>query len=330
MSSSSSPPQQCIYTSTELERFKVSDSYTQLMTFIRSICDAITGHSNSSSSTSPVIVHTREFLYRLHSIVGEVPPLHQPMRFGNKAFRTWKQKLLEEIPVYLSKVLPSNSSAVVECTHYLSESFGNDTRIDYGTGHELNIFIFFLCLFKVGALSKDDLRDLGLDCFVAYIRTMRRLQIDYMLEPAGSHGVWGLDDYHCLLYVLGSAQLRKHESIVPSSIHDDAVLERFAKEYIYLEGIQFIKQVKFTAPFAETSPMLNDISGIQDWQHVHSGLLRLFEGEVLGKVPVVQHLYFGELFPCSWDIPEEHKNQASKSPVGFIDEFVTAKAPWAT
>ena len=327
-------PLQCIYTSTELEKFKASESYAQLMTFIRSISEAIAGHANSNESLTPAIVHIREFFFRLHDLVSEIPPIHQPMRFGNKAFRSWKQRLVQEIPTFLEKILPSSSMSTAvmeECSHYLSESFGNDTRIDYGTGHELNVFVFFLCLFKLGIVSKDDLKDIGVDSFVAYIRTMRRLQTEYMLEPAGSHGVWGLDDYHCLLYVLGSAQLRRHELILPSSIHDDSILDRYARDYLYLEGIQFIKRVKFTAPFAETSPMLNDISGIPDWQRVHSGLVRLFEGEVLGKVPVVQHLYFGELFPCSWEIPEEHKHQTSaKSPAGFIDEFVTAKAPWAT
>ena len=65
-----------------------------------------------------------------------------------------------------------------------------------------------------------------------------------MLEPAGSHGVWGLDDYHCLTFVFGSAQLCNHEIIKPSSINNQDILDKYAASYLYIEGISFIKKIK--------------------------------------------------------------------------------------
>ena len=46
--------------------------------------------------------------------------------------------------------------ALPEISIYLIESFGNSTRIDYGTGHELAFIMFLICLYKIEFLKKDD------------------------------------------------------------------------------------------------------------------------------------------------------------------------------
>ena len=213
---------------------------------------------------------------------------------------------------FLRDLLPGElvkAGGVNELSPYVCASFGDETRIDYGTGHEMNIIVFFLCLYKLSVIKTNEIKALILKGFSAYIKTMRKLQTVYFLEPAGSHGVWGLDDYHCLAFLFGAAQLcNNSEMIMPNSIHISSVLDQYKDEYLYLECIAFIKSIKNTAPFAETSPMLNDVSALEDWAKVCGGLIKLFQGEVMCKVPVVQHLYFGSLIKCVWEPDIEASN----------------------
>ena len=198
------------------------------------------------------------------------------------------------------------------------------------------------CLHKTGFFKQSDFPALVLRLFNSYLALMRRLQKQYMLEPAGSHGVWGLDDYHCLPFYFGSAQLIGLHEILPESVHDDSVLETNCHEYLYLDAIKFIKEVKAGSPFAETSPMLNDISALPSWERTNKGMLKLYEGEVLKKLPVIQHLRFGTLFPCTWTPSHEaddgstytpvssHPGTSVRAPPTFCPEGVSTKAPWAT
>lgn len=92
--------------------------------------------------------------------------------------------------------------------------------MDYGTGHETSFALFLLCLTLVRFLQPiaEEERDLVLNVFLRYLRLCWKLQDVYRLEPAGSHGVWGLDDYCFLPYIFGSGQLRGNGLFTESPI----------------------------------------------------------------------------------------------------------------
>ena len=69
-------------------------------------------------------------------------------------------------------------------------------------------FVGFLsALFRFGVIDKEDLQAAGTVVFAAYLRIVDKLIEKYKLEPAGSHGVWGLDDHFHIAYYWGAAQL---------------------------------------------------------------------------------------------------------------------------
>lgn len=77
--------------------------------------------------------------------VDDIPAQTQPMRYGNKAYRTWHTKLVKAAPDLCRSLLTdATADSIVELLPYLYDSFGNATRIDYGTGHE-TCFIIFAC-----------------------------------------------------------------------------------------------------------------------------------------------------------------------------------------
>ena len=125
---------------------------------------------------------------------------------------------------------------------------------------------------------------------------MRKIQLIYVLEPAGSHGVWGLDDYQHLAFLFGASQLIKNDhGYLPDSIHTESILIKEQEDFMYYGCIAFIKQVKKGVPFWEGSPILNDISGVPSWEKVSQGLMKMFQAEVIGKHPVIKHLKFGSI-----------------------------------
>ena len=202
-------------------------------------------------------------------------------------------------------------TVIQELKSYLEPSFGHHIRLDYGTGHESSFFIFLFSLCKLGIFGNIPKHSTPTDNIMApvalsivsqYLQICRGVQTDYMLEPAGSHGVWGLDDYHCIPFYIGSCQfqnefVQSNTEYTPSSIHNNDYLNSpDGDKFLYFQCIRYIKSLKKGVPFFESSPMLDDISHLANWSKVSGGLLRLYEGEVLDKRPVVQHFVFGNIF----------------------------------
>ena len=159
-----------------------------------------------------------------------------------------RARSLSSTPTDLVRVVLAEDAppgAFVELAPYFRESFGDARRVDYGTGHECAFLAFLACLRAVGAVSDGDLPALALRVFPRYVALMRVLQRRYMLEPAGSHGVWGLDDYCFLPFYLGASQLVGNAlDLRPSCIHDDASVEEHGAAFMYLDAVGFVKRVK--------------------------------------------------------------------------------------
>ncbi|OAV99692.1 hypothetical protein PTTG_00520 [Puccinia triticina 1-1 BBBD Race 1] len=293
----SSKPKKLIISNAHLQAFIESTTHAEVVEFIEDLNQSIIGLPlDHPVPLSDNIQNLLEILEKIKSIALSHPPVdNKASRFGNPTFREFYDQLDQESEV-LHGSLDIPEDKLTEVSTYLTESWGNRTRIDYGSGMELNFLCWLLCLNKLKVLGTENYPAVVLKVFWKYIEVMRYLQSTYWLEPAGSHGVWGLDDYHFLPFLFGAGQLRNHKYLKPKSIHDPDVLEGFSQQYMYLACIQFINSIK-TASLRWHSPMLDDISGVKTWDKVNSGMIKMYKAEVLAKLPVAQHFLFGTLLP---------------------------------
>ncbi|KAA0165876.1 hypothetical protein FNF27_07563 [Cafeteria roenbergensis] len=390
--------QRMVFGEVDHSRFVGSAAYNAVVAFVGLLRAAVRGEPRSvSAECPPPLQRLREALEEVMKWVDDFPPLDQPMRFGNQAFRQWHGRLLERAAPLVERVCgpgplggwavkpgrtaeptaarpaegasagaaagataapaaagdeqapagraaedewasavaaweaasdalgavpaerdPAGSWQRQELTEYLWDSFGNSTRVDYGTGHETTFVLLAMALARCGAWDASDrgaVRSLAVRVMPVYLSACRRLQRTYLLEPAGSHGVWSLDDFHILSFALGAAQLAGGgagkaawqlqnagslegfvpggRALAPRAFLDADVRSALRSEWLLAEAVAGVCESKHGAPFAEHSPRLHEVLQGKSWPSAESALFGTWVSEVLGKRPVVQGLLFG-------------------------------------
>eukprot|EP01027_Heterolobosea_sp_BB2_P023835 GEZU01035858.1.p1 GENE.GEZU01035858.1~~GEZU01035858.1.p1 ORF type:complete len:251 (-),score=44.62 GEZU01035858.1:3-755(-) len=210
------PPQKRIKSPFDMQKWQESEAYVTFLDFILTLNESIKGKKLSDPCTiSPSVQRCINALRFLNDLIAEYPPIKQPTRFGNKAFKQWYDRMVQETPRLMKQILAippereqEEAWKIQELTPYFTDSFGNATRIDYGTGHEAAFAAWMCCLAQLGVFNPEtDKFAIVARLFPTYLEVTRNLQRTYTQEPAGSHGVWGLDDFQFLPFLWGAAQL---------------------------------------------------------------------------------------------------------------------------
>ncbi|GAB7338315.1 hypothetical protein MBLNU457_4627t2 [Dothideomycetes sp. NU457] len=343
-------PQKRINEGTDIAFFLTSRAYVLLFTFLQQLNRAMFPVRYQDGSVkawtittfdiiqSPRVVRIRVLLQTIATMAKETTLNTAPRRFGNTSFRTFYEKLKDRTPELMLQAIPDNvwdhvsegdkDTLVKELGAYLLGSFGSPERLDYGTGHELSFLAFVAAIWRLNGFGPsnggNEERGIVVGIIDSYFEVIRFLIKRFSLEPAGSHGVWGLDDHSFIPYILGSAQLTPPiadggnqvtegslaNAPKPSMVAMENAVKILGRDNLYFGAVHFIYEVK-KGPFWEHSPILFDISGIdKGWAKINQGLIKMYNAEVLSKFPVVQHLHFGSLFPWEQD-PQAVRQQAS-------------------
>lgn len=317
-----------------------SPAYKNIITYVDLLCKCIVGtgskvFNRKYTISNGIFKQCSEFIDELEKCCEETD-LHLAksagtLRFGHVAFRDWFDVMKTRCAKFINNMAGNqNNQFKEELLTYLTDSFGNRMRIDYGTGHELNFIIFTMGLSNLvepPTSSQSDLvvtqeklkefvENYGLEVHSLfahrYLRLCRKIQTKFRLEPAGSRGVYNMDDFQFLPFLFGAAQLSGIKYIATSDFYQPDQVDMFKDDYILFEAVDFILNNK-RGPFNEHSYTLWGFTNLGSWDNIYRRIRLKFTDDILGPFPIVQHFLFGKYILRWNDFEEqpEYKKAAS-------------------
>jgi serine/threonine-protein phosphatase 2A activator len=209
--------------------------------------------------------------------------------FSNHGFVPFHAALSSRRETLLGEV-----TADAEVQEYFVRSFGNPNLVDFGTGHEFCFLAFLSSLFGAKVLGDADMASVVFDVFWAYWDVLIAILTKYRLEPAGTQGAWGLNDFVMLPFLFGSAQLVGQADVTPANVVDAAVARQRKEENAYSKWIDYVHQTK-SGGFEEHSRLLFSLTELPSFVEINAGVLKMYEWEVMNKFCVFQAIAAADL-----------------------------------
>ena len=278
----------------DLQKWIDSETYNKIVGRLTKLGESVKSVSRSEKKQpSAMVQNILNVLDKCKQLLDETEITSEKVKFGNVGFRIWLTNVFKSKEELFKEITDNN-----DALNYFCQSFGSWTRIDYGTGHELNFLAFITALFELNILKEDDCQSVVLDVFWKYWDLTLLIQVKYSLEPAGTHGVWGLDDYVFLPFLFGAYQLIDHPLITPQNVVYPEISSKYENENSYCKWIEIIRKVK-VGDFETCARCISTLTAVPSFEKIAIGLTKMYKGEVMNKFPVVQHFRFGTIFTLS-------------------------------
>ncbi|GAA5958860.1 hypothetical protein JCM3765_000760 [Sporobolomyces pararoseus] len=145
--------------------------------------------------SSQAIDQLRKFLDKVEQQVQDAQPLEPQNQ--KHAFSSFRSKLAVLATSLHLELLPSLLHADVllpELQFHLLRSFGSQSRLDYGTGHELSFMFYLLSLRLTGILKNEDSKFVVEKILKKYWKICELVRKKFGLVIAGRRGVWKKDE----------------------------------------------------------------------------------------------------------------------------------------